>query len=273
MVTTSAFTSDDVDPGGRARLRPRAASHVAWSDCIVDASHDRVMGGESLGLRFRGTVPGPEQVLVEAFLAAAKMRLGQGRSLTVFTQPAIETGFPDLVAVVWRSEIARSWSAERGRLRATDLRLLHLLSTSGALDLAFLREVFQRGLHGMLTRLEEVGVVAVGKSKCRARSASRIFAVERIIAVEAKVSATQRALEQAGANTWYSSESHALLPRPRAGERMKDVASALGVGVIGFENDRVAQVYEPAIRAVPLSYGSWLFNEWTWRIARAQGAI
>jgi len=43
--------------------------------------------------------------------------------------------------------------------------------------------------------------------------------------------------------------------------------------VIGFENDRVAQVYEPAIRAVPLSYGSWLFNEWTWRIAREVGAI
>lgn len=96
----------------------------------------------------------------------------------------------------------------------------------------------------MLTRLEETGVVAVGESRCRARSPSRIFAVERIIAVEAKVSATRRALEQAGANIWYSSESHALVPRSRAGERMKDVASALGVGVIGFEHDRVAQVYE-----------------------------
>jgi hypothetical protein len=246
---------------------------VAWSDCIVDASRDRVMGVGSLALRFRGAVAGPEQVLVEAFLAAAKMRLGAGRSLTVFTQPAIETGFPDLVAVVWRSEIARTWRPERERLRATDLRLLHLLSTTGALELAFLREVFQRGLYGMLTRLEEAGVVAVGKSMCRARSASRIFAVERIIAVEAKISATQRALEQAGANTWYSSESHALLPRPRAGERMKDAASAFGIGVIGFEHERVAQIYEASIRAVPLSYGSWLFNEWTWRIARETGAI
>ena len=231
------------------------------------------MGAGSLGVRFRGAVVGPEQVLVASFLAVVKTRLSPGRTLTVFAQPSIETGFPDLVAVVWRSEIAQSWSAERERLRATDLRLLHLLATNGALDLAFLGEVFQRGLHGMLTRLEEAGVVAVGRSKCRAQSPSRIFAVERIIAVEAKVSATQRALEQAGANTWYSSESHALLPRPRAGERMKDVASALGVGVLGFEHDRVAQVYEPAIRAVPLSYGSWLFNEWTWRIAREMGAF
>lgn len=270
MITRDASALDD--SAGRSRSRQRFASHVAWSDCIVDALHDRVIGG-ALGLRFRGAMAGPEQVLVEAFLDAAKTPLAPGRSLTVFAQPAIETGFPDLVAVVWRSEITRSWSPERERLRAMDLRLLHLLSTNGALELTFLREVFQRGLHGMLARLEEAGVVAVGRSKCRAQSTSRLFAVERIIAVEAKVSATQRALEQAGANTWYSSESHALLPRPRAGERMKDVASALGVGVIGFENDRVAQVYEAAIRAVPLSYGSWLFNEWTWRIARAQGSL
>jgi hypothetical protein len=133
--------------------------------------------------------------------------------------------------------------------------------------------MFQRGLQGMLTRLEEAGVIAVGKSKCRARSTSKIFAVERIIAVEAKVSATQRALEQAGANTWYSSESHALLPKPRPGARLRDVAAALGVGVIGLEQDHAAQIYEASVRTVPLSYGSWLFNEWTWRIAREQGAI
>lgn len=259
--------------GTNARLGRRASKDASWSDCVVDASLDRVVGGGSLGLRFRGVVAGPEQVLVEAFLDAAKTRLGPRQRLTVFAQPAIETGFPDLVGVVWRSDIASSWVAERERLRAADLRLLHLLATKGAIDLAFLRKVFQRGLLGMLSRLEEAGVVAIGKSECRARTPSRIFAVERIIAVEAKVSATQRALEQAGANTWYSSESHALLPKHRASERLRDLASALGVGVIGFEQDRLAQVYEASLRAVPLSYGSWLFNEWTWRIARKQGAI
>ncbi len=154
-----------------------------------------------------------------------------------------------------------------------DLRLLHLLATRGAMELSFLHEVFQRGLNGMLTRLEEAGVVIVGKKKCRAHSMSSIFSVERIIAIEAKVSATQRAIEQACANTWFSSESHALLPRPRTGERLTGVASSLGVGVLGFEKDRVEKVSAASIRAVPLSYGSWLFNEWTWRVARRAGAI
>jgi hypothetical protein len=259
----------DTPRGGRGR---RASTCASWADFLVDSSHDHT-SSEGLGLRFRGPVAGPEQVLVETFLNTATIRLLPGRSLTVFAEPAMDTGFPDLVAVVWRRELARGWSAERERLRAMDLRLLHLLATRGAMELLFLHQVFHRGLNAMLTRLEEAGVVTVGKDKCRARSTPSIFAVERIIAIEAKVSATQRALEQACANTWFSSESHALLSRPRTGERLMGVASSLGVGVLGFEEARVQKVCEASVRAVPLSYGSWLFNEWTWRVARRAGAI
>ncbi|MBU8900810.1 hypothetical protein KRR26_34920 [Corallococcus sp. M34] len=244
-----------------------------WADFLVDSSHGHSSSEGGLGLRFRGPVSGPEHLLVETFLNTATIQLRPCRRLTVFAEPAIDTGFPDLVGVVWRSDLAREWIAERERLRAMDLRLLHLLATQGVVELSFLHRLFQRGLNGMLTRLEEAGVVSIGKSKCRARSMKRIFAVERIIAIEAKVSATQRALEQASANTWFSSESHALLPRRRAGERLMGVASSLGVGVLGFEEDRVTKVCASSIRVVPRSYGSWLFNEWTWRIARETGAI
>lgn len=268
---TQVAPSSVFDPprsGGR-----RAFTCASWGDFLVDSSYDHSASDGGLGLRFRGPVAGPEQVLVETFLNTATIRLLPGRSLTVFAEPALDTGFPDLVAVVWRRDLARGWSADRERLRAIDLRLLHLLATQGALELSFVRQVFRRGVNAMLTRLEEAGVVTVGKDKCRARSTSSIFAVERIIAIEAKVSATQRALEQACANTWFSSESHALLSRPRAGERLMGVASSLGVGLLGFEEDRVEKVCEASVRAVPLSYGSWLFNEWTWRVARRAGAI
>lgn len=254
--------------GGR-----RAFTCASWADFLVDSAHCHSARDGGLGLRFRGPVAGPEKVLVETFLNNATIRLLPGRSLTVFAEPAMDTGFPDLVAVVWRRELARGWSADRERLRAMDLRLLHLLATQGVLELSFVRQVFHRGLNAMLTRLEEAGVVTVRKDKCQARSTSSIFAVERIIAIEAKVSATQRALEQACANTWFSSESHALLPRPRTGERLMGVASSLGVGLLGFEENRVEKVCEASVRAVPLSYGSWLFNEWTWRVARRAGAI
>lgn len=270
-VTQAAPSSvfDARRPGGGHR----ASTPASFADSLVDWSHDHFSSEGGLGLRFRGPVAGPEQVLVETFLSTATIRLLPGRSLTVFAEPAMDTGFPDLVAVVWRRESARGWSAERERLRAMDLRLLHLLATRGAMELSFLHTVFQRGLNAMLTRLEEADLVTVGKDTCRARSISSIFAVERIIAIEAKVSATQRALEQACANTWFSSESHALLPRPRAGARLMGVAASLGVGLLGFEEDRVEKVCAASVRAVPLSYGSWLFNEWTWRVARRAGAI
>lgn len=254
--------------GGR-----HASTCASWADFLVDWAHDHSSGEGGLGLRFRGPVAGPEQGLVATFLSTATIRLPPGRSLTVFAEPAMDTGFPDLVAVVWRRELARRWTSDRERLRAMDLRLLHLLATQGTMELSFIRRVFHRGLNAMLTRLEEAGVVTIGKEKCRARSTSSIFAVERIIAIEAKISAAQRALEQACANTWFSSESHALLPRPRTGERLMGVASSLGVGLLGFEENRVEKVCEAPVRAVPLSYGSWLFNEWTWRVARRSGAI
>lgn len=251
----------------------RATTRASWADFLVKSSYDHSSSEGGLGLRFRGPVAGPEQVLVETFLNTATTCLRPGRSLTVFAEPAMDTGFPDLVAVVWRSGVARGWCAEREHLRAMDLRLLHLLATRGAMELSFLHEVFQRGLNGMLTRLEEAGVVIMGKKKCQAHRMSSIFSVERIIAIEAKVSATQRVIEQACANTWFSSESHALLPRPRTGVRLTQAASSLGVGVLGFENDRVERLCAASIRAVPLSYGSWLFNEWTWRVARRAGAL
>lgn len=182
---------------GHGRSRRPIATDVSWSDCVVDAPFAHDQGG-GLGLRFRSAVTGPEQHLVDMFLKTAKARLTLGRELMVFAQPAIETGFPDLVAVIWREDVARGWVTERERLRASDLRLLHLLATQGPIDLMVLQGVFQRGLQGMLCRLQDAAVVTIGKSSCRARQTSKIFAVERIIAVEAKISATQRVLEQAG---------------------------------------------------------------------------
>jgi hypothetical protein len=155
----------------------------------------------------------------------------------------------------------------------SDLRLLHMLATGGPLEITFLQHLFHRGLSGMLGRLEDAGVVVVGQSSCRARSLSKVFAVEQIIAVEAKVSAHKRLLEQAAANSWFSSESYALLPNIRAGARICGAAAAKGVGVIALEHGVAAQVNAAFVRGVPLSYGSWLFNEWTWRLARLQGTI
>ncbi len=240
---------------------------IEWKNCALDSSTLANQRGP-LGLRLRAPVPGPEEDMVQEFLSIARASLPRGRRLTVFLQPEVETGFPDLVAVVWRPAKTKAWPLERERLREADLRLLHLLATAGPLQLSALQTYFQRGLAGMLRRLDDAGVIVTSKATCRARSLSTIFAVEQIVAIEAKVSAHRRAIEQAGANTWFSSESHALLRTTRVREGVLEPAANWGVGVLCLDAGLVAHVAPPSVRAVPLSYGSWLFNEWTWRVAR-----
>lgn len=268
-ATIDSMSPCDPNQGRLSNFDPLRASGRAgattstWSEAIVDAS---LTGTTSSGLRFRGPVPGPEHRLVGTFLASATIRLLPGRSLTVFVEPSLDSGFPDIVAVVWRRDLASAWLEERSKLVNSDLRLLHLLATVGPMKLSFLESVFRRELKGMLARLQDADVISVGPAACRARSLSKIFAVERIIAVEAKVSATHRAIEQASTNSWFSSESHALFPR--SGEHLWQSATSLGVGVISFQRERLHEECAPATRSVPLSYGSWLFNEWVWRLSR-----
>ena len=81
----------------------------------------------TLGARFRKTRPGPELELIETFLGAMPLHIPKGCRATVFREPRLESGFPDLVIVVWREEVTLSWRPERECLQTQDLRLIHFL--------------------------------------------------------------------------------------------------------------------------------------------------
>jgi hypothetical protein len=80
-----------------------------------------------LGARFRRTRPGPELNLVESFLRAMPLHIPRDCRATVFRELRLESGFPDLVIVVWREEVTRDWRSERVSLESHDLRLMHFL--------------------------------------------------------------------------------------------------------------------------------------------------
>ena len=80
-----------------------------------------------LGARFRRTRPGPELDLVECFLRAMPLHIPRGCRATAFREPRLESGFPDLVIVVWREKITHDWRSERVFLKSYDLRLMHFL--------------------------------------------------------------------------------------------------------------------------------------------------
>jgi hypothetical protein len=90
-----------------------------------------------------------------------------------------------------------------------------------------------------------------------------MFAIRRIIAIEAKISEWRAALDQAFVNTWFTPESYILVPMIPKGAMLFDAAIQRGIGVLSKERPCLV----PRKLGRPRSYASWLFNEWTWRLA------
>ncbi len=225
-----------------------------------------------LGAGSRSVTPGPEQELVEWFLREHRFRVGRGREVMVFREPRMESGFPDLVFAVWRPSVAKHWPASRADLRPHDLRVAQHLVTEGPGDISELAEIFpRRSLDRSLRRLRSGEMVrGTLAGRWSARPISKIFAVERLVAVEAKIDKWHDALNQAALNRWFASESYLLLPR-LTNHGLVAAAEQHSIGV--WARDKGV---EPFVRPdsgaadLPRSYGSWLFNEWVWRSKRTR---
>lgn len=247
-----------------ARGAPQASDpHTAASTCAVQI-------GEAEVLRTSGRVRrgGPESELVDAFLRAFPRTASRGERITIFQEPKLTSGLPDLVVVRWHERTARVWRDERRCLKDDDLRLLHLLAQQGPMGLQELRPFTRSSLRCQLDHLVALGLAQQSADRWRTRPLNKVFAVRHIAAFEAKVQDWATAIEQACLNRWFASESYVVLPRlPRRAEAL-DVALEHGVGLW------IAGEPTPALAArqgtpQPVSYASWLFNEWAWRAANA----
>ena len=218
----------------------------------------------TIGASCRCLRPGPEQDLVDWFLDAQVFTAPSGYCLTVFREPRLESGFPDLVLVVWRWEATRFWRPIRAELSSYELRTAHYVRQRPHCNYAHLRSVFVRNTCAALERLEAADLLYRVNDCWMAQALSQSFAAHRIIAIEAKVSEWERVLSQALLNTWFASHSYVLVPKiPRSSSRV-DAALSRGIGVVARSEP---SPHEPLHSGQPLprSYASWLFNEWAWR--------
>lgn len=224
---------------------------------------DSDSGNSDLGARFRRTRPGPELDLIDSFLRAMPLHIPRGCRATVFREPRLESGFPDLVIVVWREEVTRGWRSEREFLEARDLRLMHFLHHTRRAREDELVACFGRRATGSIKRLFDAAMIRpVGTSwtPCSLRSS---FAASKIIAVEAKIDKWTEVLNQAHLNTWFASKSYVLVPKPPSGPQLA-AARRLGIGVCSLNDREVREVASESTR-LPRSYASWVLNDWAWR--------
>lgn len=221
---------------------------------------------------YRTPTDGPELKLVNQYIAEHIAPPPRGQALTVFIEPEVASGFPDVVAVYWSQAVASQWHGCRAHLTSADVRVAHHLATTGCGDLDTLQRFFRPWLAAALDRLDAAGVAYRVGRQWRAKCLKSIFAVRSLVAIEAKVADWRDGLWQAVQNTWFASESYLLLPRlPRRGN-LAEEAARFGVGVAARDTPLRHAGVPPRTRRIPLSYASWLFNEWAWRAAHSTDA-
>jgi len=217
-----------------------------------------------LGAAFRRSRPGPEQDLVDAFLKELPFSAPRGCNTTIFCEPRLESGFPDLVIVFWNVAVTKKWVPARSVLRREDIQLIHYLHQSGPASTNDLSSRLLKPVSANLARLEAANLVSRAGVLWKPRPIANSFAAKRIIAIEAKMSEWTRAIRQAFQNTWFASDSFVLWPRERTSEKAKSVAHNFGVKLCS-PGIRLAYDDDDSSNNIPRSYVSWLFNEWVWR--------
>lgn len=220
------------------------------------------------GLYPRKPRKGPELSFLFEYVHSSLPTAPAGQKLTVFIEPNVESVFPDAVAVYWDVETIQKWNTSRLLLTKKDVRVLHHLALVKTSHLSYLEKYFSSGVKKSLERLECANLVVRKPRTWQIKSLRDIFAVKRLITIEAKISDWQHGLFQAFFNTWFASESYLLVSKLPKHKRFLQEASKLGIGIVTDEHPLEKSLAVARRDRIPKSYASWLFNEWAWKASQ-----
>lgn len=229
------------------------------------------MQPEEHSIRSRTPTPGPEmQFVEEALQSAHESGVWPDEAPPIFfREPALPTGFPDLVGVFLNRQDLL-FTRERLRLRGEHFQILHHVFSARGTTLRAAAEALlrsERRLETLIEELELAELVLRSAHRVRCAALGEIFVAKRIVAVEAKIDKWADAIRQAVANTWFASHSFVLLPDRHWNDGLRDVAARFGVGVLTYDGSQTRVRRRAQKQRLPVSYGSWLINEWTIRQA------
>lgn len=218
-------------------------------------------------IKKRKRTEGPESILVDSFLSSFEEMFGEkSLKFSVFVEPYIDIGFPDVIGVLWDEKSTKVWSKERMLINSKDIRILNHLSLQDRLKSTF--EIHnelgysEREVDRSITRLHDAGLIIPKNDKYKACPLNKIFAPRRIIAIEAKMNDWKGAFRQARINKWFASESYVLFPGETARQDILEYSRLSQIGVIAEERNQFMHLSDSEKINIPSSYGSWLINEW-----------
>lgn len=219
----------------------------------------------TVGLSLRKPTEGTEYKMVQEYVHSQLIsHIKTGEQKVILLEPQLDSGFPDIVIVYFEPEVARNWSIKRLKVNKLDLRILHYIFSEKDVDNSALENIFPGDFYKSIRRLLSAELVHYQSGKLQAKPLEEIFAIKRLIAIEAKVKNWQEGLHQAIQNTWFASESYLLLPKLPSNSELIQGAKSFGVGIVTTHCSLVESRLLPSVGKLPKSYVSWLFNEWVW---------
>jgi len=224
-----------------------------------------------IGISTRTQIDGPESVLLNEFVEQYVGQLGTlKRHYALFYEPLLPTGYPDLVIVTYKPHKYESWTDERAKLGVLELKVLHHLYFVGSSTSTLMEQ--QLGLESRLLlrsleRLMDASIVRRAKQQWLPKPMSVSYGISNIKTIEAKISDWRGVFSQANMNRWFSSESCVLSPVSKPSKQVINNAKANGIGIYAMPSGTRAKTIQKPERSsgLPVSYASWLFNEWIGR--------
>jgi predicted transcriptional regulator len=231
-----------------------------------------------IGIYVRTQIDGPESDMLNMFIEQYLDKLCASKQhYALFYEPLLPTGYPDLVIVSYSPNKYESWTKERAKIGVLELKVLHhLYFVKGATSSSIEKQLgIESGLLlKILERLMDASLVRRTKQQWSPKPLSHSYGICNIRTIEAKISDWQSAISQASINRWFSSESFVLSPASRHSEQVLNSAKTKGIGIYSMPSNTRAKIIQKPERlgGLPVSYASWLFNEWIGRqLSRSSG--
>jgi hypothetical protein len=233
-----------------------------------------------IGISVRTQIDGPETDLLNKFVEQYIDKLGTlKRHYALFFEPLLPTGYPDLVVVSYSPNKYESWTKERTKLGVLELKVLHhLYYVKGATFSSIEHQlgIESRLLLRILERLMDASMVRRTKQQWFPKPIGSSYGINNIKTIEAKISDWRGVIDQANMNRWFASESCVLSPVSKPSEQVINNAKANGIGIYAMPFGMQAKTVQKPERlsGLPVSYASWLFNEWIGRqIFKERGLV
>jgi len=178
-------------------------------------------------------------------------------------EPNLPIGFPDIVLCTLQDDFREVISREY-LLDYRQLKLLHYIYLSKGVNLdtierklLFSNSFVNNNIDGFLSN----GLVKLDGNTVRLNPLGEIFAIDRIVAVEAKLTNWKKVLDQANRNRWFASESYILMPSKINFKKVMKESRKKGIGILTSGHDSNHILLKSDKSNIPKSYGSWIINE------------